>query len=43
MINPSTLFSQPLFILFDTLFSNSPQEKQLGEQWFKNYVKDISV
>ncbi|ORX53715.1 hypothetical protein BCR36DRAFT_348582 [Piromyces finnis] len=43
MVNPSTLFSQPLFILFDTLFSNNPQEKQMGEQWFKIYVKDICV
>jgi len=43
MVNPATLFSQPLFILFDTLFSSDPQEKQMGEQWFKIYVKDICV
>jgi len=43
MVNPATLFSQPLFILFDTLFSNEPQERQMGEQWFKSYVKDICV
>jgi len=43
MVNPATLFSQPLFILFDILFSNEPQERQMGEQWFKSYVKDICV
>jgi len=37
------MFSQPLFILFDTLFSNNPLEKQVGEQWFKNYVKDVCM
>ncbi|ORY72513.1 hypothetical protein LY90DRAFT_667102, partial [Neocallimastix californiae] len=43
IINPATMFSQPLFILFDTLFSNNPLEKQVGEQWFKNYVKDVCI
>jgi len=43
IINPATMFSQPLFILFDTLFSNNPLEKQVGEQWFKNYVKGVCI